>query len=35
MKYVLSVFSCFAKMRTQCGRKSIAVFEYKSYLCRV
>ena len=33
VKCILSVFSCFAKMRTQCGRESIAVFEYKSYLC--
>lgn len=34
VKCILSVFSCFAKMRTQCGHESIAVFEYKSYLCR-
>ena len=33
VKCILSVFSCFAKMRTQCGHESIAVFEYKSYLC--
>lgn len=35
MKCILSIFSCFAKMRTRCGHESIAVFEYKSYLCRV
>ena len=34
MKCILSVFSCFAKMRTRCGHESIAVFESKSYLCR-
>ena len=35
VKCILSVFSCFAKMRTQYGHKNIVVFEYKSYLCRV